>query len=124
MKKEHAEHNKNLCDKLYSEGGFNDWIVTTAFYSAIHFIDHKIFPTKNTSKTYKDIADAKLAYGGQISPHKVRGILVHTELSKQRGNYNYLKQMSHTARYVNYKISNNIVNNVRNALGEIVADCI
>jgi len=44
MRKEHAEHNESLCELLLNNGNYNDWVITTAFYSAIHFVRHKIFP--------------------------------------------------------------------------------
>jgi hypothetical protein len=40
----HAERNKKLCQKLLDDKNYNDWVVTTAFYSAIHFTQHQIFP--------------------------------------------------------------------------------
>lgn len=123
MKKDHAEHNKKLCDKLHLEKGFPDWVVTTAFYSAINFIDYKIFPTKNTTKPYQDIAEAKLDMGQNISAHKVRGMLVKSELSSHIGSYKFLKDRCHTARYVNYKISETTVNQARTFLDSIIKDC-
>ena len=40
----HAIHNKEACEYLSKEPKFSDWVITTAFYSALHFIDYKIFP--------------------------------------------------------------------------------
>ena len=40
----HAKHNKELSEKLYSEAVYLDWANTTAFYSSLHFIHHKLLP--------------------------------------------------------------------------------
>lgn len=38
MSKEHEQHNEELCDFLIADGKFTDWIVTTSFYSALHYV--------------------------------------------------------------------------------------
>jgi len=40
----HAEHNEKAYRYLCKEPEFCDWIITTAFYSAIHFIRHRMLP--------------------------------------------------------------------------------
>ena len=42
----HANHNKEVCEFLHnnSEKKCNDWVVTTAYYSAYHFIKSTLFP--------------------------------------------------------------------------------
>jgi hypothetical protein len=52
MRKEHAKHNEELCDFLISVGKYNDWVITTAFYSAIHYVQSKIFPLRVGTVTY------------------------------------------------------------------------
>ncbi len=42
----HAIHNKEVCVHLSKESRYSDWVITTAFYSAVHFVEHKIFPIK------------------------------------------------------------------------------
>lgn len=44
----HAEHNKELSEQLYAEGKFLDWANTTAFYSALHFVNEKLLPNTTT----------------------------------------------------------------------------
>jgi len=41
---DHALHNEKVFNHLLINKDFTDWIVTTAFYSALHFADSKIFP--------------------------------------------------------------------------------
>ncbi len=50
-KKKWGLHNYNACKQLSKVKDFPDWIITTAFYSAIHFVDGKIFPIEIEAKT-------------------------------------------------------------------------
>lgn len=52
MRKQHAIHNEEACDFLLSSNKFNDWVITTAFYSALHFVQHEIFPLTHDDKKY------------------------------------------------------------------------
>ncbi len=54
MRREHAEHNEALCRHLIAQGGFNDWVITTAFYGAMHFVYHQCFPLQIGNNTYGD----------------------------------------------------------------------
>jgi len=59
--REHGKHNKDVCDKLnlQDELECNDWVVTTAFYSSIHYLDHILFPFTNTNgATFQNINEA------------------------------------------------------------------
>ena len=42
----HARHNVEACDFLKGTNEFNDWVITTAFYAAIHFAKYELFPKK------------------------------------------------------------------------------
>jgi len=54
MTKQHAIHNEAACDFLLSGNQFNDWVVTTAFYAALHYVQHEIFPLSEGGNTYSD----------------------------------------------------------------------
>jgi hypothetical protein len=41
---DHAEHNAKVCELLLKDGNFPDGVVTTTYYSAIFYIDAKLFP--------------------------------------------------------------------------------
>ncbi len=41
---EYAQHNEKACKYLDKKPEFTDWVITTAFYSALHFVRYKIFP--------------------------------------------------------------------------------
>lgn len=73
MRKEHAIHNEAACDFLLSSKRFNDWVVTTAFYSALHFIQHELFPLINAGKSYPDLN----IYYGSVLRKKQKGLTKH-----------------------------------------------
>src|SRR5690348_4477874 len=41
---DHARHNERVCNFLDGPKDQPDWVVTTAFYSALHYVRHWIFP--------------------------------------------------------------------------------
>ena len=66
---EHAEHNEKAYRYLCQEPEFSDWIITTAFYSAIHYIRHRMFPFEDQLKNGKKIHFDKI----QESPELLIG---------------------------------------------------
>lgn len=54
MKGKHAAHNEKACDYLLKSRLFNDWVITTAFYSALHYVQDEIFPLTEDRKTYNN----------------------------------------------------------------------
>ncbi|CAN5168941.1 hypothetical protein BH09BAC5_BH09BAC5_10150 [soil metagenome] len=122
MKKEHGEHNRKLCDHLLSRGDYNDWVVTTAFYSAIHFIEHKLFPLDYGGKTLSDINSAN-NFIRTRSKHETRALLVGMYLSSQSADYAYLEKNCKNARYVNYKVNPETAKNAKAMLVKIETEC-
>ena len=104
---DHALHNERVC-KCVDEGGFNDWVVTTAFYSAIHFVEHEIFPIGNLDGSIK---------------YKLRSDLVYRHLISVAGEYNWLKNTSWTARYNKYQISDKMKKKAKDCLQSIKGVC-
>ena len=130
MRKEHAEHNEKACDFLYKDGNFNDWVVTTAFYSAIHFVRHKIFPiTKYNSQLGHDVTyqslDQYVNHHDSASDNKLKElrILVEENISQIKGRYRWLSNLCHTSRYHNYKVSLKKAKLAREHLKEIKQAC-
>jgi len=107
-KLKHAEHNESICDKLLSEKKFHDWVITTAFYSSIHFIDHKIFPMIIGAETYNTLEDYRSyicsTQPKKISRHLARTMAIHQSLSFLKPEYGYLMKQSESARYINYNV--------------------
>lgn len=109
MRKQHAIHNEEACDFLLTSNKFNDWVITTAFYSALHFVQHEIFPLTHDDKKY---ADLNIYYGKVLkrknkwlTKHSATIKLVHLKLPKCSNYYRWLHDSCMTARYNNYKVS-------------------
>lgn len=127
MRKEHAEHNEKICDHLILTTGFNDWVITTAFYSALHFVQHKIFPLTAHSSTYPDLNNYVIYYNSKnkpISKHSLTIKLVQQQLPAISKDYRWLFDTCMTARYQNYKIKNKKVTAAKRRLDAIKAQCI
>lgn len=86
----HAQYRQNrefAHSLLQQETPRYDWVVTIAFYAALHLVD-KVIVSKNQSVKPDD--------------HKTRNFLVGTvqELKQIRTQYMSLQQMSHQSRYL------------------------
>lgn len=106
----HAEHNEAVCDYLNAGKDCWDWVVTTAFYSAMHFIYFQVFPLELDGKIYHTIEDY---YHGveQMKPkdirmnkHECTANLVRQFIPKAAACYRALADASWNARYHNYRI--------------------
>jgi hypothetical protein len=126
MKQRHAQHNKELCLHLLDKGTHNDWVITTAFYSAIHFIDHKLFPLTYTDGIrYTNIDDLHITVKRIYhSKHSLREHLVNLYLPLQATNYSVLKTSCWVARYDNYIVTTNRAKICKNRLETIENACI
>ncbi|MCP4990151.1 MAG: hypothetical protein GY928_30165 [Colwellia sp.] len=126
---DHAKHNKEVCEYLSKKSEYSDWVITTAFYSAIHFTDHKIFPLTSKQNgepfTYVSFNKYWAVYSKKkhINKHKVKLELVEDELPEVAPNYSILKDLSHTARYVNYKYDSWVANHAKKNLEAIEKFC-
>lgn len=130
MKLLHAKHNEKACKHLKDEGAFNDWVITTAFYSAIHYIEHELFP-----KQYSDPIDGKVknfkdfeAYylrreDRQANKHKIRQVLVEEYIPEISDSYQTLKENCWNARYVSYKFDTDVSDLCYKCLLEIKDIC-
>lgn len=121
MKREHGVHNKLVCDKLYLETTVkcNDWVVTTSFYSSIHFIDHALFPCEYNGNVFNDINEAHSVINNK-SKHQTRAILLNKILPKHKSDYEFLISESQNARYSNYDVNPLISNKAYRSLENIV----
>ena len=108
--KGHAAHNEAACDLLHKSAEFPDWVVTTAFYAAMHAIYEQLFPLKtgSTSHASFDIWFGQLhshrAGHGRPTKHEATVDLVRQHLPHVASNYRLLKDACFNARYRNYKI--------------------
>lgn len=115
MKLPHAKHNEEACKHLKDNGKFNDWVITTAFYSAIHYIEHELFPNQYADpqdgrvKQFNDFEAYYLRREDRLAnKHKVRQQLVEEYIPEISDEYQTLKENCWNARYVNYKFDEKV----------------
>lgn len=107
-KKAHAKHNEDACEFLLNDGKYCDWVVTTAFYSALHYVQNEIFPKEINGKFYSNFNKYyNEFYAGSINKpdkHNSTVSLVKTQIGEQaHQNYEWLFGLCMTARYRNYQ---------------------
>lgn len=110
IQKHHAVHNEAACDFLLNSKQFNDWVITTAFYSAIHFVHSEIFPLEEDGKVYKGF-DSYFSLimkrkNNKLTKHTATIQLVKIHLNKSASHYRWLFDACMNARYSNYVVSN------------------
>lgn len=129
---EHGSHNEETCTYLNLRPEFKDWVVTTAFYSALHFVASKIFPFKVPAiegKTTEIFTiDQYYNYSGakkkNISKHELLLELIEKNFTDNTVNYyDWLLSMATTARYSNYQQPPEIANKAVTYLGHIKKSC-
>lgn len=103
MKKKHAVHNEEVCDFLLASKKYNDWVVTTAFYSALHFVQYEMFPLTYKGIKYKDFniyfAMVMKRNNRSLSKHKATIELVKRKLPSCVSHYRWLHDACMNARY-------------------------
>lgn len=121
MSKNHAKHNEEVCDFLIADGRFNDWIITTSFYSALHYVQHEIFPlTEETIKyTNFDGYYTFVLKSQNISKHEGTKKLVKEHIPTCFAHYRWLFDACMNARYSKYQISNQKAAEAKSNLIEI-----
>ena len=109
MKKKHAQHNENACNFLFRSKKYNDWVITSAFYSALHYVHHEIFPLTENGKTFNNFDNYfsyhKSTKSGIINKHTMTKNLVKIYIPNANAYYTRLFDFCMNARYVNYRIS-------------------
>ncbi len=123
MRRSHGKHNKIVCDKLYLQNDIkcNDWVITTAFYSAIHFIDHLLFPLEySEGLKFNNIGQAHSFIKAE-SIHQSRSILVGKFLNQFHDQYNFLIKECHHARYSNYDVNSVLSDKAVRELDKIIS---
>jgi hypothetical protein len=121
MKREHGKHNKAVCDKLHLQSDLdcNDWVLTTAFYSSIHFFDHLLFPCEYKGATFQDINEAFKILKNP-NKHETRGVLVAYKYPLLGGDYNFLKEGCYNARYYEFRVNERISDTAVQRLEKII----
>jgi len=112
MRKTHGEHNEILSDYLlnFENGKFNDWVITTAFYACIHFVEHKLFPCKMDGvnyETFEDYCTYKYNAYNNRSKHFLKSELVKYRIPAIDHQYRFLKDTCMNVRYYEFRVTNN-----------------
>lgn len=123
----HAIHNKQACYQLRGSD-FSDWVVTIAFYSALHFARHKVFPftdrrSGNTFSTFDDYSRDALSRGDRRSRHSHMKNLVRMKVKSVSAAYQHMMDLSMTARYSDYETTRAQENLAIRLLNEIERAC-
>ncbi|RYX87218.1 hypothetical protein EON73_01810 [bacterium] len=107
MSLNHAKHNEDLCNKLHGDQCYFDWIITTAFYSALHYSEYQLFPFILGPTEYTNFDVYYDAFKrNKDNKHDARKRLVYSNINPQAGAaYNWLKDLCWTARYYDYDIT-------------------
>jgi hypothetical protein len=108
--KAHAIHNAKVCAFLNDANDYPDWVVTTAFYAALHFVQHEVFPGSMGNRTYVSFENYYNGHYGhtQNKPNRHRSTinLVYSEIGTDAGViYEWLHDACRTARYRNFNTS-------------------
>lgn len=116
MRLKHGEHNESLCNIIQGlpNSEYNDWVVTTAFYACIHFVEHKLFPLTINNTTYKNFNSYYRSFfvntNNSISKHEAKIELVEIYLTNVSSNYRWLFDACMNARYKDYIVSDMVAN--------------
>lgn len=120
IRRTHGLRNEALCDKLHGDKSFYDWVVTTAFYSALHYVEHKLFHPPSTP--HRSLGDAKRHYAVS-SFHKARQYLIQDYFQDIETQYVFLTKESHTSRYIDYNTRPATAEQARTKLAFIKGKC-
>jgi len=130
---DHADHNDKACEFL-AMSPYSDWVVTTAFYSSLHYVLYKMFPLKasiggktDEFQTFEDYYieySASINLGRPVGKHSSITDLVETNIPKIAADYNKLKDISWTARYNDYKVDKLFSREALRLMKKIKGECI
>ena len=109
-KKKHAEHNENACKLLFNDGNYCDWVVTTAFYSALHYVQYEIFPKTIEGKFYGSFNRYYTEHYAGVTNKPNRHVSTINLVKKQIGDqaheiYSWLYGLCMNARYKSYQVN-------------------
>jgi hypothetical protein len=110
---QHARHNEKVCKYLNKKEEFSDWVITTAFYSALHFVRYKIFPLRSTNRgkqiTYNDFEQCyRYDNPANLPKHEFLVEKVTEHIPEIASHYAFLHDTCKNARYINYKYSREV----------------
>lgn len=111
---DHAVHNYTLHTELLKDGNYDDWAITTGFYSGIKYLQSALFPSEylcpsdRKLKKFKDFSEYIRANRSlnQANAHRILENVVETYVDDEdvKNSYKDLKSVCHFARYINYNV--------------------
>lgn len=121
---EHALHNERAC-KYLAEDNFNDWVVTTAFYSAIHFVEHFLYPLQKGDREFESFDEFYTVthIDSHVGKHAARTNQVQRHLITASGEFKWLKSTAFTTRYNKYDVGDSIKSRALDSLNTIKGVC-
>lgn len=127
-RRNHALRNEQACFYLQESGGFPDWVITTAFYSALQFIKYKVFPLTINETTFNNLDEYRdymvtNHYNHGTSSHSILKKLLNKQFRNIAAPYNELYDACQNARYVEYDVSQEEVELALKNLAEIKKFC-
>lgn len=110
-RRHHARHNEDVC-ALLTEYKHWDWVVTTAIYAALHYLQYEIFPVTEKVEgkecefgTFGEYYKKMKVVAREDGRHGVKAIAVRKHLLEAAAPFRYLKETSWSARYNNFQVS-------------------
>lgn len=128
LRRKHAQHNESACRYLFKCEAYPDWVVTTAFYSSLHFVKYKAFPLKEGGKLFEDFESyykvkKSLNAREKRSKHDVIIDVANNHLRKIGASYQELHDLCSSARYFDYRVKDADVALAMELFEEIKAYC-
>lgn len=130
---DHANHNYQTYIELSKIGGYDDWVITTAFYACIKYLQSHLFPgdficpAENRPKKFSSFseyinANRKL---NRANAHRLLENVINTYIddSEVCNSYKDLKDASFHARYINYNVGNERVEMCKEAIEFVKKFC-
>lgn len=98
-----AQHNEQACDYLNSSNRYFDWVITSAFYAALHYVSAVIFPLQydleGETETVNDVGTYRECIRSRENKHKLMVTLVYKHCRGIGYSYRTLLNLSYAARY-------------------------
>lgn len=126
-RRKHALHNEEVCRYIAEREEFGDWVITTAFYAALHWMNYKLFPFSFTDPdtggtvNFRSLDEYRFYAFGNRKPveskhHTLLRLVKHSCPPEIASEYRRLFDMCMTARYRNYRTAPQIIRVVQSGL--------
>jgi hypothetical protein len=99
-----AGHNQKLANKLLT-GDYYDWACTTAFYSALHYVEAKfndIPEIVHSDEAYKKNRQTMEDQDINLGVHLFREVALSGKYPLLRNSYRHLREVSSQVRYLDH----------------------